>query len=221
MTKIGRALSVVLALSAAASPAPARTIELDSRGVPSWVVDVEAPIALSIAAAIKEPAGPEELAKIEKAFRRFSALLWKGTWGNMHVERVLLRNGSTDGYVTLEKLPQKEGGYADFGGPFVVSTRLLDLLDEETGIRILAAGMLHEFSHSFLELHDEYPYEGEPYRPVTMCVMDPRSRRSTFCPHCQGRILERFTKIRFPADADPESWAAEHPAPETSFTHGG
>jgi len=193
------------------------TAFLDEAGVPQGVTEIAGPIGLSMSAGLRYQPSPEELAKIEKAFQRFSTLVWNETWGDMYVKEVLILKAPATGYITLDRLPQKEGGYAYFNGPFVVSTNLLNLMDPETGIRILAAGMLHEFNHSMFLLPDEYPYEGEPDLPVKMCVMDPRSRVTGLCPHCQGLILDRFKKFLFPAGIDPKDWAARNPAPATSF----
>jgi hypothetical protein len=194
---------------------------LDEKGVPRNFAGQPAPIGLCMTVAIKYQAAPEDIAKIKNGFNRFSELIWNNTWGNMYIKKVTLKNNGDKGYITLAKLKKEEGGHAYFGGLITVGVNLLDIGGEKNpdiGVRIFGAGILHEFNHSMFYLPDEYPYKGQPDKPVKQCVMDPRSRVTGICADCEQIILKRFNSFRFPAGVDAADWQKAHPAPAIYFT---
>lgn len=182
---------------------------LDAQGVHLDYARIQPPVKLEMSAAVGYQAEPETMARVEESISQFAQLLWQATYGNMQVANVRLRNNSQDGYIHFEKL-EKLGGHAQFGGPFTVNTNLLDL-DKKTGkagmgVKVLGAGILHEFGHSMLRLKDEYG-------TTRKCIMHPQSRKTYFCASCRQELLERFPGWRFPPETEREKWAEQHPAP--------
>ena len=192
---------------------------LDEKGVPGDFASQAAPIGLCMTVAIKYQAGPEDIDKIKKGFTRFSELIWNDTWGNMYIKKAALVNNGDKGYISLAKLAREQGGHAYFGGLITVGVNLLDIGGgkSDIGVRVFGAGILHEFNHSMFRLPDEYPYKGQPDKPMKKCVMDPRSRVTTLCPDCQKLILAHFTGFKFPTGSEPVDWAKAHPAPDIYF----
>jgi hypothetical protein len=191
---------------------------LNEKGVPMDFVSQPAPIGLCMTVAIKYQAGSEDIDKIKKGFLRFSELIWHNTWGNMHIKKVVLANNGDNGYISLAKLDQEQGGHAYFGGLITVSSNLLNIGGKsDVGVRVFGAGILHEFNHSMFRLPDEYPYKGQPDKPMKKCVMDPRSRVTELCADCDNLILSRFTGFKFPSESERTDWDRLHPAPEIYF----
>lgn len=213
MTNVCLVLSIIVVLLSACqstqvSSAPA--VELTAQGVPGDVTAIAAPVGLNLTAAVGYEADAETLAKIRDSIDAFSVLLWEKTCGNMYVKSVQLKNNSQDGYMHFEKL-EKLGGHAQFGGPFTVNTNLLDLDVKSgkpgVGVRVLAAGIMHEFGHSMLRLQDEYGTTRE-------CIMHPQSRTKDFCQACKEELLNRFKLWRFPAEPEKADWLKTHPCPK-------
>jgi hypothetical protein len=192
---------------------------LDEKGVPNDFASQPAPIGLCMTVAVKYNATAEDIEKIKKGFARFSELIWQNTIGNMFIKKMMLLNNGDKGYATLAKLAPEQGGLAYFGGLITVGVNLLDIGAGKTdvGVRVFGAGILHEFNHSMFYLPDEYPYKGQPDKPLKKCVMDPRSRVTTLCPECQALILARFTGFKFPPGSEHADWAKSHPVPEIYF----
>lgn len=192
---------------------------LDERGVPKNIYAQPSPVGLCMTVPMKYKATNEDIQKVEKGFERFNDLVWHNTWGNMYVKKVILLDNSDKGYITLEKLSDKKGGHAYFGGILTVGVNLLDIGgdNKDIGVRVFGAGLLHEFNHSMFYFPDEYPYEGQPDMPIKKCVMDPRSRVTTLCPDCEKLSLQKFASFKFPAEAERAEWDKTHPAPGIMF----
>lgn len=192
---------------------------LNEKGVPVDFASQAAPIGLCMTVAIKYNATPEDIGKIKAGFNRFSELIWQDTWGNMYIKKAVLVNNGDKEYISLAKLAPEQGGHAYFGGLITVGVNLLDIGGgkSDVGVRIFGAGILHEFNHSMFRLPDEYPYQGQPDKPVKKCVMDPRSRVTTLCPDCQNLILARFTGFKFPPESEQADWPKTHPVPGIYF----
>ncbi|MFA5794099.1 MAG: hypothetical protein WC980_03420 [Candidatus Brocadiia bacterium] len=182
---------------------------LDAQGVHADYTQMASPVGLTMTGAVGYQADSETLTKINESMTQFSKLLWQATCGNIKLDVVWLRNNSQDGYIHFEKL-EKLGGHAQFGGPFTVNTNLLDI-DKKMGkpgmgVKVLAAGIFHEFGHSMLRLQDEYNTD-------RVCIMHPQSRTVTFCVSCQKELLERFPLWRFPPESERAGWDEQHPVP--------
>ncbi|MBI4835151.1 MAG: hypothetical protein HY811_10125 [Planctomycetes bacterium] len=194
--------------------------KLDENGVPKIFYSQAAPVGLCMNAAIKYDATPEDIDKLKKGLQRFSQLIWNDTYGNMFIKKVILLNNGDKAYLTLEKMAQNQGGHAYFGGLITVGVNLLDIGGDKSpdiGLRVFGAGILHEFNHSMFHLPDEYPYKGQPDKPVKKCVMDPRSRITPLCADCEVLILKRFPSFKFPAEAERAAWPKANPVPEIYF----
>ena len=218
MTNVCLVLGIIVALlagcqSAQISDTPA--VELNAQGVPGDVTAIAPPVGLNLTAAVGYEADAETLTKIKDSIDAFSTLLWEKTYGNVYVKSVQLKNNSQDGYIHFENL-EKLGGHAQFGGPFTVNTNLLDLDIKSgkpgVGVRVLAAGILHEFGHSMLRLQDEYGTTRE-------CIMHPQSRTKDFCPACKEELQNRFKLWRLPAESEKADWLKTHPCPKAAISY--
>lgn len=189
---------------------------LDAKGVHQDYTAMNSSVGLNLTAAIGYEADAESIDKIKQSLEQFASLLWADTFGQLYIKQVILRNNSQDGYIHFEKL-EKLGGHARFGGPFTVNTNLLDL-DQKTGrkgvgVKVLAAGIMHEFGHSMLLLKDEYGSTRE-------CIMHPQSRTSHFCESCEKELLTRFKNWKFPVGNERAKWANQSKMPEPTITLG-
>lgn len=203
------------------APEELNGFRLDEKGVPADFHSQPAPIGLCMTVALKYGASEADIDKIKKGFHRFSELIWRNTFGNMHIKKVvLINNNAGPGYITLARLKKEEGGHAWFGGVITVGVNLLDIggdKNPDIGLRVFGAGILHEFNHSMFRLPDEYPYQGQPDKPVKQCVMDPRSRQTGLCAECEAIILKKFTGFRFPPESERAGWSESRPVPEIYF----
>lgn len=196
---------------------------LTKQGVKSDYTVMSSPVGLNIDVAIDYDADGDEIEKIKKGIQRFSMLLWNNTYGNMYVNTAHLTDKKQNGYVNLRKMAQRQGGHARFGGVFTVNTALLNIGRNmnrpEVGLRVFAAGLLHEFNHSMFHLPDEYPYakKDKDIVPKKNCVMDPRSRTTVLCEDCQGRLLKRFKNWKFPQAKQREKWTSSNKVPDVKF----
>ncbi|MBI4712561.1 MAG: hypothetical protein HY762_04575 [Planctomycetes bacterium] len=189
---------------------------LDAKGVHQDYTAMNPPVGLNLTAAIPLLRDAETIDKIKQSLEQFAGLLWADTFGQLYIKQVILRNNSQDGYIHFEKL-EKLGGHARFGGPFTVNTNLLDL-DQKTGrkgvgVKVLAAGIMHEFGHSMLLLKDEYGTTRE-------CIMHPQSRTSHFCESCEKELLDRFKNWKFPVGDERAKWVNQNKVPEPTITMG-
>ena len=183
---------------------------LGPEGIKEDYKNMVPPVGVSLIAGVGYKADQETLDKIKQSLERFAQLLCSDTYGNMYLKKAIVRNNSKESYIHFEKLA-KLGGHARFGGTFTVNTNLLDL-DKRTGqagmgIRVLGAGIMHEFGHSMLLLKDEYGTKRK-------CVMHPQSRTTTFCPSCHEELLSRFTNWKFPVQAKRADWLKKNNVPE-------
>ena len=190
-------------------PLPQQDVYIGSDGIKTDYTVIQPSVGLALTAAIAYEADKETIQKIEDSLEAFSQLLWQDTFGQMYIKTVVLRNNSQNGYIHFEKLTEL-GGHAIFGGPFTVNTNLLDL-DKKigkpgVGVKVLAAGIMHEFGHSMFYLKDEYG-------TTRQCIMHPQSRTTTFCISCEKELLERYNKWKFPPEAARAGWPAAHPKP--------
>jgi hypothetical protein len=133
---------------------------LNENGVKDDYTKLSPPVGLVMKVAIDYEPPADEMNKIKKALERVSLLIWQETWGNMYLAKAIIHKNTRDGYITLQKSPRDRPDTSGwFDGAFTVSTNLLNIAPAkpEVGIRVMAAGLLHEFNHSMFHLPNEHP----------------------------------------------------------------